>query len=190
MDEMDNADKIDISMNYLKQLEGMKYVMVRPETDHLISNGPPFWNDVTKLLPKPGIIYKLGSCCTALANIVRRLNGLPIPGNISNISNENCVGGTDSWFKYLITENRLHKIDHTKAYPKGALLIQDYNPIDQGHVALLFDNGNTLLESSIIHNIGSYEKKYNKVVIEKFSDYTNYQRFTHISYPKDWIFKV
>ena len=85
---MNNADKIDISINYLKQLEGMKYVMVTPETDHLISNGPPFWNDVTKLLPKPEIIYKL-SCYSS--NIVDLL--YIYIRNISNISNENRVVG-------------------------------------------------------------------------------------------------
>lgn len=187
---MDDKDKIDFLMNYLKQLNGMKYVMVTPETDHLVINGPPFWNDSTKPLPAPEIIYSLGSCCTALANIVRRLNGLAIPGNISNISKEKCVGGTDSWFKYLITEKRLHKINSAKVYPKGTLLLQDYNHYDQGHIALVFDSDNTLLNSKIIHNIGSNEKKYNKVVIEKFGDYTNYQRFTHICNPEDWILRL
>ena len=178
------------SLNYLKQLENMKYTLVTPETETNLSNRPPFWNDSSKPLPPPSFVYGLGSCCTALANLVRRLNDLPIPGNIPGLPKENCVGGTDSWFKYLNNMKRLHKINCTVNYPEGTMLIQDYNPIDQGHIAIVLNSDNRygLLASDIIHNIGSNDPRYNKVVIEKFCDYTDFYRFTHVCYPENWIF--
>ena len=30
------------------------------------------------------------------------------------------------------------KIDYNKTYPKGTLLLQDYNPKDMGHVAIVW----------------------------------------------------
>ena len=32
---------------------------------------------------------------------------------------------------------RLEKIDFLRCYPKGTLLLQDYNPKDQGHVGIM-----------------------------------------------------
>ena len=187
---MNSNDIIESSMNYLRQLDGMKYTLVTPETDVLITNGPPFWNDISKPLPPIDVIRKKGSCCTALANLVRRLNDLPIPGNIPGMIRESCVGGTDSWFKYLKDFDRLVEIDYYKRYSIGTLLIQDYNPVDQGHIALIYQANNNLLDSTIIHNIGSCSEKYNKLVIEKFNDYDDYNRFTHICHPENWIMKV
>lgn len=190
MNNPEEQSVLDNSLNYLKQLENMKYTLVTPETETNISNRPPFWNDSSKPVPPPSFVYGLGSCCTALANLVRRLNDLPIPGNIPGLSKENCVGGTDSWFKYLNNMKRLHKIDFAANYPEGTMLIQDYNPIDQGHIAIVLNSDNRygLLISDIIHNIGSNDPKYNKVVIEKCCDYTDFYRFTHVCYPENWIF--
>lgn len=192
MNDLDQQRSLVSSLNYLKKLKNMKYTLVTPETETIITNRPPFWNDSSKPVPPPSFVYGLGSCCTALANIVRRLNELPIPGNIPGLPKEKCVGGTESWFKYLKNTKRLCKIDHKKYYPEGTMLIQDYNPTDQGHIAIVLSSNNYdgLTGSNIIHNIESNDPKYNKVVIEKFCDYTNFDRFTHICYPENWIFKV
>ena len=190
MNDLEEQEILNNSLNYLRQLKNMKYTLVTPETETRVSNRPPFWNDSSKPLPSPSFVYGLGSCCTALANIMRRLNGLPVPGIMPGLPKENCVGGTKAWFKYLKNTKRINVIDHKQCYTEGTMLIQDYNPHDQGHIALVLNPNNYgLLQSDIIHNIGSNDPKYNKVVIEKFCDYTDFDRFTHVCHPENWIFK-
>ena len=55
--------------------------------------------------------------------------------------------GTDAYFYFLKSKNRLILLDSNKKYPKGSLWIQDYNNYDQGHVALVTNSLNNLLES-------------------------------------------
>ena len=69
-------------------------------------------------------------------------------------------------------------------------MLQDFNVIDQGHVAVVTETNGTLLESIIIHNINdNCNEKYNKVIIEKLNDYPNNKRFTHICLPENWLLK-
>ena len=121
--------------------------------------------------------YKLFS----LMNILN----LKIPGLEENY----CYpGGTSSWFRYLKEKNRLIKINDLDSYPRGSLLIQDFNVMDQGHVAVVTESNKTLLESTIIHNINDLcNEKYNKVVMEKLIEYPNYKRFTHVCLPQNWL---
>ena len=191
MDAVNDENILTFIISYLVQLENMKYVLVTSETDSLLVNAPPCWYDVLEKLPELSEIKKQGSCCTALANIVRRLNHLPIPGNILGEKRENCVGGTDSWFKYLNNSGRLQEINLLKEYPRGTMLIQKYNPIDQGHIAIVIEsNTQGLLLSKIIHNVGAKKRQYNKTVIELFKDYFYCARFTHVCLPKNWIFRL
>ena len=181
-----NIDKI---INYVIQFQNMKYVLAH-DSDFRILDGPPFWN--TNTPPKDiNFIKTKGSCCTGLPNLVRRYIGLEIPGNIKGFQIHECVGGTDAWFKYLNNTNRLEKIDSTKIYPKGTLLVQNYNKNDQGHLAILIDSDKFLYKSNIIHNINGIwnNKKYNSTVIEKFKDYPYNTRFTHICLANNWLKK-
>ena len=88
--------------------------------------------------------------------------------------------GTEAWFKYLNNKKRLLEIDLTKQYPIGTLLIQNFNEYDQGHVAVVIDSNQNVLESLIIHNVyGTWDNKtYNSTVTEKLIDYPYYSRFT------------
>lgn len=102
------------------------------------------------------------------------------------------IGGTGAWFSYLKKEKRLEKIDFEKQYPKGTLLLQNYNPKEQGHVAITINSSKKgLLHSKIIHAInGTWDgKKYNSTVIEKLMDYPNYKRHTHVCLPQNWLLK-
>ena len=176
---------MDFIIKYLKKYEGMKYTKYNFKTP-IMDKNEPFWVSNTKL-PEFSYIYEKGSTCVGLINIVRRHLGLKIPGLEENY---NCPGGTGSWFKYLNEKDRLLEIDFFSVYPNGTLLLQDFNVIDQGHVAVVTETNGTLLESIIIHNINdNCNEKYNKVIIEKLNDYPNNKRFTHICLPENWLLK-
>lgn len=161
----------------------MKYTIYNFESP-VMNENEPFWVS-NKELPDFKYIYEKGSTCVGLINIVRRHLKLKIPGLEENYE---YPGGTGSWFKYLNTKNRLLKINFLSNYPKGTLLIQDFNLIDQGHVAVVTENNSKLLESIIIHNINDIsDEKYNKVILEKVSNYPNYKRFTHVCLPENWL---
>ena len=83
------------------------------------------------------------------------------------------------------------EINLLKEYPRGTMLIQNYNPTDQGHIAIVIEsNRQGLLLSKIIHNVGAKKRQYNKTVIELFKDYFYCARFTHVCLPKNWIFRL
>jgi len=176
------------AIDYVIKFNNMKYVLAN-YTDLEMKDGPPFWNTNT---PPPSIdhVKKYGSCCTGLPNLVRRYLGLEIPGNITGYKKNICIGGTDAWFSYLKSKNMLQKIDINKDYPKGTLLLQNYNKNDQGHLSITINSNIKGLQfSDIIHNInGTWNnKKYNSVVIEKFIEYPYKERYTHISLPENWL---
>ena len=96
-------------------------------------------------------------------------------------------GGSGAWFQYLKDKKRLHKINYSKTYQKGTLLLQDYNPKDMGHVAIVWtENKKGLSHSKILHSRHDGPKS---VVIEPLDDYTMKKRFTHICLPENWLAK-
>ena len=178
------------AIRYVKKFVGMKYKysIAKPSVK---KDKQPFWI-VNKTVPKFDYIYKRGSNCVGLLNLVRRYMSLEIYGNITGYKKEDWIGDTYAWFMYLKNKKRLEKIKPNKVYPKGTLLIQKYNPKDHGHVAMtVMSSKNGLMETKIIHNVsGKWDgKKYNSVVIEKLKDYPYHTRFTHICLPKNWLIK-
>lgn len=176
-------------MNYLQKFVGMKYTKYNC-LNTTMDEEEPFWVSNTEL-PAFSYIYERGSTCVGLINILRRRLRLEIPGIINGEKKHNYPGGTGAWFNYLKDKNRLLKIDVLEEYPKGTLLLQDFNFKDQGHVAVVINDNINLLESDIIHNInGIFNKKiYNGVIIEKLMDFPCYERFTHICLPENWLLK-
>lgn len=177
-------------IKYLKNFKGCPYKLYCSSKGP-IKDGPPFWITCNKP-PKIEYVYKKGLVCVGLSNLARRYMGLEIPGNISGIKKSEFIGGTYAWFNYLKKKKRLEKINFKKVYPKGTLLLQNYNPKDQGHVAITINSSkNGLLESNIIHAInGKWEGKvYNSTVIEKVKDYPYFNRHTHICLPQNWLLK-
>jgi hypothetical protein len=191
---------IDRAINYAKQFLGVKYSFWINSMSPPTKDKAPFWIENK---PPPSIeqIKKEGMCCVGLTNLMRRHMNLEVPGHITNeINNLDFIGGTENWFSYLKNQNRLKEIDYTEKVPVGTLLLQNYNDIDQGHVAVIIESSEEgLLESKKIHAImhSSIElndneeliNKYNQVVEEKFKDYLFYKRYTHICYPEDWLLK-
>ena len=180
-----NKEIINKAIRYAKQFEGMNYKCSPSKPSK--RDGSPFWiNDIRP--PDVKYIYKKGSCCTGLTNLVRRYLNLHVPYDI-------CTpwkGSTCAWFNYLKKNKRLEKINFNKVYPKGTLLLQDYNVKDQGHVAFTINSSKKgLLYSKIIHNVkGKFElKKYSSVTIEKVIDYPYYERHTHVCLPENWLLK-
>lgn len=180
------SQEIDKSIKFLKLLHDT------PRKNYNIKTPPqndvePFWN-VNQNIPNINIIKEKGLVCVGLINLVRRFMKLEIPGNITGKEKLYWPGGTDAWFNYLKNENRLEEINIKTIYPKGTLLLQNYNNIDQGHVAVTINsNKNGLLNSEIIHN--SSEKYINGTKIHLLKDYINFKRFTHICLPQNWILK-
>ena len=192
---------IEYAIKFVSKFVGMKYILHNNHdpSPSIYKDEPPFWVGIESL-PTYSNIYINGSCCAGLINLVRRSVGLKIPGNINEKKYE-FVGGTCAWFKYLSETGRLEKINHWKVYPKGTLLIQDFNLIDQGHLAMTTtSNPRGLFNSMIIHSVNSKKdtkgKQYNGVIIERFRDYNIdtadkplYSRFTHVCYPNNWLLK-
>jgi hypothetical protein len=90
----------------------------------------------------------------------------------------------DAWFSYLKQESRLEEINFNQVYPKGTLLLQDYNINDQGHAAVIINSSiNGLINSKIIHNSG--EKYICGTKIHLLKEYLNFKRFTHICLPQN-----
>jgi hypothetical protein len=117
---------------------------------------------------------------------------LEIPGDITGKkkgeSIGDWVGDTWAWFDYLKREKRLEKIDFNKVYPKGTLLLQNYNP--KGQVGVTINSSKLgLLNSKIIHNTSDKNLNLYDTYIHKLKEYENYKRFTHICLPQDWILK-
>ena len=198
---------VEKAINYAKQFIGVKYTGWNPESGFPQKNCAPFWID-NKPPPPIELIKKNGLCCVGLTNLIRRYTGLQIPGLVDGELNFlNFIGGTENWFHYLKENNRLKKIDYKEKVPVGTLLLQNYNEIDQGHVAIIIDQDERgLFYSTKIHAIqhdiddkyntvidhkynNVIDHKYNKVLVEKFNDYFYYSRYTHICYPEDWILK-
>ena len=170
-------------LNYLTKYEGMKYT--KYDFSHLImTENEPFWVSNTPV-PDYLYVYYKGSTCVGLINILRRYNNLQIPGIIDGKEKHALPGGTGSWFEYLDSESRLVDINLNEVYPPGTLLLQDFNLKDQGHVAVLLESNDKLINSKIIHNInGTWDnKQYDSTVIEKLNEFPNYSRFTHVCLP-------
>jgi hypothetical protein len=180
---INESKRVNYLIQYLRKLRGMKYTLCLEEP---INDGPPLWNH-NKKLPSINQIYNSGSACVGLANMVRRKQNFIIPE-----LNNKYIGGTESWYKYLMEKNRLESINYQEIYPKGTLLLQNYNSKDQGHVAIItFASKKGLIMSKIIHSVsGKFPKKvYRSCIEEKLIDYPSYSRFTHICKPENWIFK-
>jgi hypothetical protein len=169
-------------LQYAEKLVGIKYsVSCKAPT----KDSCPFWNRDGHA-PSIEEVKKGGLACVGVTNLIRRHLGLKIPtekGKWKDIF----PGGSGAWFHYFKDKKRLYKIDYNKIYPKGTLLLQNWNPKDMGHVAIVWtENKKGLSHSKILHGRHDGPKS---VVIEPLDDYTMKRRFTHICLPEDWLVK-
>ena len=193
MTNLDKNKTINKAIRFAKKLNGIKYACWKPSLGFKYEEGPPFWK-VNEKVPKLDEIKKHGLCCTGLANLVRRYLNLQVPGNVTLNNQKKSIytGTTSAWFSYLKKNKRLEKIDFNKSYPKGTLLVQDYNTKDLGHLAMTITSSKKgLLFSKKIHAINERikGKKYSTVVIEVVNQYPRNERYTHVCLPENWLLK-
>lgn len=160
-------------------------------------NGPP---------PSSLQIEILDRCivCTGLINLMRRYNGLSIPGLNGTLDEHGLLypGTTGIWFQYLSMKGRLEPIDIKKKYPRGTLLLRNFHDIenDQGHVAvLLTDVSHSILHEKIIHSSADFSYEYSleenvedagRVDICRFQFSHSFDKsgyYTHICLPQNWL---
>ena len=171
--------KIKKGLQYAEKLVGIKYkASNKPPTE----DSAPFWNR-NGPVPSMQDIKKGGLACVGVTNLIRRYLGLKIPTETGKWK-DIFPGGTGAYFHYF---TKKQKINYDKTYPKGTLLIEDWNPKNMGHVAIVWtESKKGLLDSKILHSRHDGPKS---VVIENLKDYKMNKRFTHICLPKDWMVK-
>ena len=177
--DISNNSKIKKGLEYVKKLVGIKYkVSNKAPTE----DSDPFWNrDGT--VPLIEDVKKGGLACVGVTNLIRRHLGLKIPTETGKWK-DFFPGGTSAYFYYF---TKKQKINYSKTYPKGTLLLQKWNPKDMGHVAIVWtENKKGLSHSKILHGRHDGPKS---VVIEPLDDYKMKRRFTHICLPEDWLVK-
>jgi len=195
-------------MEYTNSLVGIPYRWYVEESDKF-DGEDKFWCENTH----PPSAFKIISnnksiVCTGLINLMRRKNGLSIPGLNGNINGKykelykKYPGGTGAWFLYLYQRKRLQKLNMKMRYPKGTLLLAKFkdNESDQGHVAVVWDDTKTINKQLIIHSSPDilYKdrekyKNHGSVKIEEFcisndkwkNDKKNY--YTHVCLPENWL---
>ncbi len=148
----------------------------------------------------------LSIVCTGLINLMRRYNGLNIPGLDGILGEEGLEypGTTGIWFEYLQSKELLEPINTSKKYPRGTLLLRNFRDIenDQGHVAVLLTNlSDSIMDENIIHSYSNYgyEESIMKNIVDvgitgissfRYShsfDESGY--YTHICLPENWLIK-
>jgi len=112
------------------------------EGESTLSQNPPFY---CLWVPTVVEIRAAGCNCAGLVNLLQLSNGRPVPGVATG---DFYAGGTDSWHTYLKEACLLEPFDNNRRYPPGALLLRRYrDPIDQGHMAIIYDDDQKLLHS-------------------------------------------
>jgi len=161
------------------------------------SNKPPYWA-ANGIVPSIAEIKKGGVNCVGLINLMRRAIGLKV--SVLNPNDKTRFGDTGEWFSYLKKEKRLKEFNISKSYPVGTLLLRNYNPIDYGHVAVIYEeNKKGVLFSKLIHSVGWCDGSGKKVVkiddsvgrsyFCQYNGKNNKGHYTHICLPEDWLLK-
>jgi hypothetical protein len=207
-----NQSIIDNALSYAESLSGLPFRWYDPEVDSFIGTDK-FWcanNDAPTA--KDIIDNDASICCAGFPNLLRRFQGLCVPGLDDSIRGKHAEyykqfpGGTGAWFLYLYQNNRLQKFDRKQKYPRGTLLIARFkdNEKDQGHLAVVYnddvDEGKTIREQQIIHSVPTIDykerhehKNHGSIIIEPFlvSDnkfkWDRYSYYKWVCLPEDWL---
>ena len=141
-------------------------------TPFYVAQGPP---------PTRDKLVATGVSCTGYLNLLRRHQGLSVPGVEDPL--EQYPGGTDAWHKFLAPH--LAPYDSRADYEDGTLFFRPYaDKVDQGHIALVH-NG------KILHSyVYSWEPYTTVGTVEPGISNTKPWAdgyFTHVAPPHSWL---
>jgi hypothetical protein len=201
---IEDLNKIDEVLDYAKTMIGVPYRWFRE--GEKIHGADKFWAENAGVILRKHIDEN-DKCivCTGLINLMRRYLKLSIPGldDTGPKYAKRFPGTTGIWFGYLSRKGRLEKLDLTKKYPRGTLLLKNFESVDgdQGHVAVVIDeNGENILDQNILHAYSTIAykdsegmKNVGQTNIQSFKQvhYTWKEGgyFTHVCYPQKWLLK-
>lgn len=125
------------AIDYAKSLIGVPYVWWDGKNIPVADVAPFYVCDSSP--PTNEFVRMNGCCCTGLINLMRRRVELEIPKSCKY------PGGTGAWLSYLKRKRMLKPYNSDEKYPGGTLLVRPYDDYsDQGHVAVLLDDGNVI----------------------------------------------
>ena len=132
--------------------------------------------------------------CAGLCNVMLRSIGKDLPISVK----DNTVGGTEAYYDYYDTYEKLTDFSMNETYPIGTLLIRKFRDInDQGHVAVIIENkGKTskVLQSHVdgefhksvlpgVNSIYTLEESHNAFTDEK----GNGCCYEKVVLPENWL---
>ncbi len=143
----------------------------------------PFYATNGTQLPSREKLTATGVSCAGYMNLLRRHQGLPVPG--VDDPQEDYPGGTGAWYKFL--KPHLLPYDPQTKYEDGTILFRPYTDnVDQGHIALVYDG-------KILHSYAyTWEPFTSAGTVEPGISYTNPWNdgyFTHVAPPNSWTRK-
>lgn len=194
MSENIKGANIDCVIEYSLTMVGVPYRWHRGGDS--IEQDDKFWAKNDSSVTREEIDRK-DKCivCTGLINLMRRHLKLSIPGiNTGPKWWRDFPGTTGTWFEYLDEKERLKPIDLSKKYPKGTLLLRNFESVekDQGHVAVLLEKRNILhAYSNFTYAESFYMKNVGQTGIQRLEEvhfgWNKKGYFTHICLPENWL---
>ncbi len=154
------------------------------EGDSCLGNTAPFYSaSLDTPLPIPDHIKRNGICCAGVMNLARRyINQLEIYG----IKEEDPrAGGLYLWEIELQERNVLRTLTLDTTLLPGTLLFLPYtSPVDQGHVAIVYDSKHIL--HSYCYTAEPERGQFTPgMVLEEYPH--SIFSFTHYILPEDWL---
>lgn len=129
----------------------------------------PFWAVHDTNMPPREVIEKGGIVCTGLINLMTRKVGIHKPFLDLQDQEDNDIifglGGSDEWLYYY--RDHVEPFDENAIYPKGTLLLRTWNPVDDGHIAMLIETGKRVVDCHLLHTIGGAFQKHGEVVTDE-----------------------
>jgi hypothetical protein len=154
----------------------------------------PYWSADGEP-PPPAVVRRAGTNCAGLANLLCRAAG-GRPSALAAAARR--LGDTRDWFAHLSRWGCLRAFRADAAYPRGTLLLRDYNPRDHGHLAVVFEArpGRSVLHARLLHSVGWDDGGPQQVRIDacagrshffQYDGDRNTGHYTHACLPQDWL---
>ena len=153
----------------LSQFKGLPYRWWKPGFDI------PIYNIDT--LPSTETLKKQGLWCSGLLNVIMLSTG------------NKAIGGTEAWYKYLITSYSTYNLSQNNdmLVPKGSIVFSNYENEDkQGYIAIITSDNKSIEKSTILHCVGREkitDELYGPGVIEESIKPT---LFSHVCIGTSW----